>query len=59
MVELEKRLGGQTVFFTIYTYRGIMIFNKSGEDLQGKGEKNGAGILQENILGAGILYDFV
>lgn len=36
-----------------------MIFDRYGEDLQGKGEKNGAGILQENILGSGILYDFV
>lgn len=36
-----------------------MIFNKSGEALQSKGDNNGAGILQENILGAGILYDFV
>lgn len=36
-----------------------MVFNKTGEDLQSKGENNGAGILQENILGAGILYDFV
>ncbi len=36
-----------------------MVFNKSGEALQSKGDNNGAGILQENILGAGILYDFV
>ncbi len=36
-----------------------MIFNKSGEALQSKGDNNGAGILQENILGTGILYDFV
>lgn len=36
-----------------------MIFNKSGEALQSKGDNNGAGILQENIHGAGVLYDFV
>jgi hypothetical protein len=32
-----------------------MGFNKSDEYLQGKGDNNGAGILQENILSAGIL----
>ncbi len=36
-----------------------MIFNKSGEDVQSKGDNNGAGILQENILSAGILFNFV
>ena len=36
-----------------------MVFNKSGEDVQSKGDNNGAGILQENILGAGILFNFV
>lgn len=36
-----------------------MGFNKFGEALESKGDNDGAGILQENILGAGILYDFV
>jgi hypothetical protein len=39
----------------MHTYRGIMVFNKSGEALKNKGDNNGAGILQENILSAGIL----
>jgi hypothetical protein len=36
-----------------------MVFNKTGGDVQSKGDNDGAGILQENIFGAGILYDIV
>ena len=36
-----------------------MVFNKSDEDVQSKGDNNGEGILQKNILGAGILFNFV
>ena len=35
-----------------------MVFNKSGEALQSKGDNNGAGILQENIHESITLFAF-